>query len=131
MMISELLNESKEKHFRAHFLSSEDNYHAKRQSSRTRILILRTRMQIISCGNRLLSFRIAFANSALFWYCGLRWFTLHQWSPILLDCVDFSGNGRSIASCIILYGLSLSSIKINLSANGPVKMGSNVFDDTL
>lgn len=65
-MFSELLNECKEKPFRAHFLSNDDNYHAKRESSRARIFILRTRIQIIPCANRLISFRIAFANSALF-----------------------------------------------------------------
>jgi hypothetical protein len=30
----------------------------------------------LSCGNRCHSSRILFVNSAIFWHCGLRWFTL-------------------------------------------------------
>jgi hypothetical protein len=54
----------------AHFISS--------QSYRTRLFIPRTRIRGLYCGNRRHSSTFALVNSAIFWHCGLRWFTVNQ-----------------------------------------------------
>jgi hypothetical protein len=54
----------------AHLISSQ-SYH-------TRLFIPRTRIRDLSCGNRRHSSTFAIVNSAIFWHCGLRWFTVNH-----------------------------------------------------
>jgi hypothetical protein len=48
--------------------------HGRRRRRRRR----RTRIRGLSCGNRRHSSTFALVNSAIFWHCGLRWFTVNQ-----------------------------------------------------
>jgi hypothetical protein len=59
----------------AHLISS--------QSYRTRLFIPRTRIRGLSCKNRRHSSTFALVNSAIFWHCGLRWFTVNHWDILL------------------------------------------------
>ena len=119
-----------EKPYRAHLLRSKYNH--------TRLFIPRTRRRSLSCGNHHSS-GIAFVNTAIFWQCGLRWFTLRPINPhnvlawvhirghdIPLKCVnrfllsEFSYNASSVWSGVIVHkDRPVSQWEI-------VKMGYNV-----
>jgi hypothetical protein len=101
-----LLNKCMEKPYCAHLLSSKYNHQFYDKVSRTSQFIPQTRRQSLSWGNHHQSSRIVFVNLAIFWHCGLLWFTLqprksHTCSIGFLSGAIAGHQNVSIASCCL------------------------------